>query len=283
MLEAFETATQDWPREQVHVEYFTPKAAPAAVAGVPSTQQHRKSHAMQRTLTAVVAALVAWVLLISLLLLALRHTIPGYAAAEPTLAFTLSMQLARLTVAAATSVAAGAVAAWVAPASTLAPGTSTTLTVMFAPMVAAAYSDSLTVNSDGGNVRVNLTGISGLPPNLVVTPMNNDFGTVVIGTPKTLSFTLQNTGGVDLTIVKSKPPALGAFIAQTSLAEGSTIAAGQTVTAQLPLRIRDLRRWEGDATGKWVIDSGAYTILVGKNADDAETTTNQGMLTVQGD
>ena len=60
--------------------------------------------------------------------------------------------------------------------------------------------------------------------------MTNDFGTVVVGTTKTLSFTLQNTGGVDLTISKSKPPALGAFVAQTSLLEGSTIAAGATVT-----------------------------------------------------
>jgi ferredoxin-NADP reductase len=30
MLNAFEAATRDWPREQVHVEYFTPKPAQAA-------------------------------------------------------------------------------------------------------------------------------------------------------------------------------------------------------------------------------------------------------------
>ncbi len=61
------------------------------------------------------------------------------------------------------------------------------------------------------------------------------------------------------------------------------VPAGQTVMAQLPLRIRDLRRWEGDKTGHWVVDSGDYTILVGKNADDAEaTTTNLGTLTVNG-
>jgi beta-glucosidase len=54
-------------------------------------------------------------------------------------------------------------------------------------------------------------------------------------------------------------------------------------TAHLPLRIRDLRRWEGDTTGKWVVDSGAYTIAVGKDAEDAETSTTQGTLTVMGD
>ena len=60
------------------------------------------------------------------------------------------------------------------------------------------------------------------------------------------------------------------------------VQAGQKVTAHLPLRIRDLRRWEGNQTGKWVIDSGGYTILVGKNADDAEASATPGMLTVQG-
>jgi beta-glucosidase len=61
------------------------------------------------------------------------------------------------------------------------------------------------------------------------------------------------------------------------------VPQGETVTAQLPLRIRDLRHWEGGGNGRWVIDSGDYTILVGKNADDAETGTIQGTLTVQGD
>jgi len=55
-----------------------------------------------------------------------------------------------------------------------------------------------------------------------------------------------------------------------------SVPAGQRVTARLPLRVRDLRRWESDpggptiTTGRWVIDSGTYTILVGKNADDVE-------------
>ncbi len=61
------------------------------------------------------------------------------------------------------------------------------------------------------------------------------------------------------------------------------IPAGQTVTAALPLRIRDLRRWEGDANGHWVTDSGEYTIVVAKNAEDAETATNSGTITVSGD
>jgi len=61
-----------------------------------------------------------------------------------------------------------------------------------------------------------------------------------------------------------------------------SVPAGQTVTAQLPLRIADLRRWAGGPNGKWVVDVGEYTILVGKNADDAETAPTQGLLMVQG-
>lgn len=61
-----------------------------------------------------------------------------------------------------------------------------------------------------------------------------------------------------------------------------SVAAGATVTAHLPVRIRDLRRWEGDANGKWVIDSGAYTVLVGKDADDADAGANSGTLMVSG-
>ena len=33
MLKAFESATASWPREQVHIEYFTPKAVPAKKGG----------------------------------------------------------------------------------------------------------------------------------------------------------------------------------------------------------------------------------------------------------
>jgi beta-glucosidase len=57
-----------------------------------------------------------------------------------------------------------------------------------------------------------------------------------------------------------------------------TVPAGATVTAELPLRVRDLRRWEGDEDGKWVLDSGDYTVLVGKNADDAEASSLQATL-----
>jgi beta-glucosidase len=61
-----------------------------------------------------------------------------------------------------------------------------------------------------------------------------------------------------------------------------SVAAGQKVTATLPLRIRDLRRWEGGQNGAWVIDSGDYQIAVGKNAEDAENPEHTVTLKVNG-
>lgn len=59
------------------------------------------------------------------------------------------------------------------------------------------------------------------------------------------------------------------------------VPKGQKVTAKLPLRIQDLRRWEGEANGKWVIDSGTYTLLIGKDADDAELGANSATITIE--
>ncbi|HEY1612618.1 MAG TPA: hypothetical protein VGF97_02855 [Rhizomicrobium sp.] len=76
---------------------------------------------MWRTVFGVVAGLVAWLVIVSLIDRGLKMWLPGYAAAEPVMAFTLTMKFARLTMAAVTSLAAGAIVAAVAPASRIAP------------------------------------------------------------------------------------------------------------------------------------------------------------------
>lgn len=62
-----------------------------------------------------------------------------------------------------------------------------------------------------------------------------------------------------------------------------SVPQGTTVTAHLPVRVRDLRRWEGDANGGWVVDSGDYTIAVAKDAEAAETATTVGTVRINGD
>lgn len=62
-----------------------------------------------------------------------------------------------------------------------------------------------------------------------------------------------------------------------------SVPAGETVTAELPVRVRDLRRWEGGADGHWTLDAGEYRILAGRNADDAETSATSGSFFVSED
>lgn len=89
---------------------------------------------MKRSIIAVVAAAVVWVVLVSLLDRALRLAIPGYTEAEPTFAFTLGMMLARLGIGALSSLAAGAVAALIARSAARAPWiTGALFLVLFVP------------------------------------------------------------------------------------------------------------------------------------------------------
>ena len=64
---------------------------------------------MWRAIAGVVAGLVAWVVVVTVLNFGLRWWLPGYVQAEPTMLFTLGMKIARLSIGALSSLAAGAV------------------------------------------------------------------------------------------------------------------------------------------------------------------------------
>ena len=90
---------------------------------------------MWRTIVSIVAGLVAWGVIATILNFGLRLWLPGYVEAEPMLAFTLPMKFARLTLAAISCLAAGAVVRWVAPASRWAPwAVGLVLLVLFLPV-----------------------------------------------------------------------------------------------------------------------------------------------------
>lgn len=73
---------------------------------------------MMRSILAVVAGLVVWGLVATLVNFGLRAGLAGYALAEPTLTFTLGMKIARLTLGALASLAAGAAMGLIAPSKT---------------------------------------------------------------------------------------------------------------------------------------------------------------------
>jgi beta-glucosidase len=79
---------------------------------------------------------------------------------------------------------------------------------------------------------------------------------------------------VALLFVKGPAPAVPGNRAVKELKSFAKVAvpAMGTTTANLPLRIQDLRHWTGDAGGSWVIDKGVYTVLVGKSGADADLT-----------
>lgn len=76
---------------------------------------------MWRTIGSIIAGLVTWGVIVTLLNFGLRAAIPDYHAAEATLQFTLAMKIGRLTEAAVASLAAGAVVGLIEPSKRWAP------------------------------------------------------------------------------------------------------------------------------------------------------------------
>jgi hypothetical protein len=74
------------------------------------------SYATFNTVGAVIAALVTWIFVATVLNLALRVSWPHYHEAETAFNFTFAMKLARLVLGAISSLGAGFVAAWIANA-----------------------------------------------------------------------------------------------------------------------------------------------------------------------
>jgi hypothetical protein len=82
-----------------------------------------------------VAGLLAWIVVATLLNFGLRLWLPGYALAEPRMAFTLGMLIARLVLSAIAGLAAGAVVRQIAPTNPIAPWfAGLLLVVLFLPV-----------------------------------------------------------------------------------------------------------------------------------------------------
>ena len=96
---------------------------------------------MKRSILACLVGLLTWLVVVSVINRVLRMSLPNYTTAEHTLQFTLVMKWARLLMAIATSVAAGAVTRWVAPSSRWAPWiVGSIVLAMFLPFHIAIWS-----------------------------------------------------------------------------------------------------------------------------------------------
>ena len=130
----------------------------------------------------------------------------------------------------------------------LAPGAELPVTVTFAPGQIGDFADALTLTSDGGDVEVGLAGSARTPPVLTIGG-SGAFGDVALGESAERTVTLTNTGGLRLTVLKSKPPVGGAFRAVTGLSEGTSIAPGTSAS----LTVRFTPTAAGAAAAAWTI------------------------------
>jgi hypothetical protein len=96
---------------------------------------------MKRSILACLAGLLTWLVVVTVINRVLRLSLPNYTAAEHTLQFTLVMKWARLLMAIATSIVAGAVSAWISRSSLWAPLiVGSVVLAMFLPVHIAIWS-----------------------------------------------------------------------------------------------------------------------------------------------
>ncbi len=140
---------------------------------------------------------------------------------------------------------------------TIEPGGSITITVTFNPTEAGAFNGEIGLETTGGKGAVGLSGAAGLPGALEIKNEALEYGQVAIGASRSESFTVTNTGGTAVEITKSKPPNGGAFEATTALSEGTTIAAGESLTETVKFTPTEA----GPASADWPINGKDATGL----------------------
>ena len=113
---------------------------------------------------------------------------------------------------------------------TLNAGQSTTFNAIFTPTAAGAASGTLTISSNASNatLSVPLSGTGIAQGQLGANPTSFSFGNVQVGTSKSLTGTLTNSGGSSLTI--SAASASGPGFSLSGLAAGLTLSAGQSTS-----------------------------------------------------
>jgi ASPM-SPD-2-Hydin domain-containing protein len=113
---------------------------------------------------------------------------------------------------------------------TLAAGGSTTFNVVFTPQSAGSVTGNLAIVSNAANPTLNipLAGSALQPGVLTPTQASINFGTVQVGNNKTISETITNTGGAEVTI--SQATANGTGFSVSGINPPLTLSSGQSIT-----------------------------------------------------
>jgi P pilus assembly chaperone PapD len=138
---------------------------------------------------------------------------------------------ANLTVTQASLSGAGFASSGLTPPLTIAPGSSSTFMVSFAPSTAGTFSGTLTLanNSPTTSLTVPLTG-TGIAQvlQLFASPTSLNFGSVTMGANATHAVTINNTGNANVTL--SQDSVTGSGFAVTGLTLPLTLASGQSTS-----------------------------------------------------
>jgi hypothetical protein len=141
---------------------------------------------------------------------------------------------------------------------------SVAMTVGYQPTVAGTDTGSLAVSSAHSTLVVPLSGTGQTGQGrLTLLPDSVEFGATVLGTARTLSFDLANSGNIPITITKAKAPA-GDFSAANPLSEGVILGPEDTLHQEVTFTPAAL----GPATARYEItaDDGQgprYVTLAG--------------------
>ena len=122
------------------------------------------------------------------------------------------------------------------PGSVLAPQQSVTAAVTYDPTVPGTNDSFVTIASDAGSVSVPVTGAADVGTAvLTLSTPSVDFGDVAVGQSKTLSFHINNTGNIPLTIDRAAAPS-GVFSTSHPLPEGITLDPGSSLVQAITFR-----------------------------------------------
>ena len=138
------------------------------------------------------------------------------------------------------------------------PGQSTTLSVKFTPNSAGTFSGTVSVSSDAANavpsLSVSGTGLS--DGQLVLNPSSEDFGSVTVGSKRTQSVTLTNTGQTSVNISQASISGTGYQL--SGITTPLTLDASQSTT----LTVSFVPQSTGSSDGSLAITSdGANATL----------------------
>lgn len=138
----------------------------------------------------------------------------------------------------------------------IAPNDAINVTVHYRPTAVGDFADELSLQTNGGDQDIGLTGSAGVGPKLSLSPASGwSFGTVAVGDSAESTVTVANTGDSDMKFTISKPPLSDGLRIVSGLDEGTTIPAGGSRDVVL--------RWTPSGPGTladaWAINPGDGT------------------------